>query len=170
MSECLMTMMSATAQYSHRTGVEVSFVRDENKKEACFSSAFVVFSLSRSRDLSLARSLSKSRLTSRRSREGRAFFGPLTYAWHPLLCRRCCLLLQDLVDSCAREGEEENARHVLWDTTSLCLCGLASLLFIALPRSLLTHTRSLLTPKEIRRASACLFALARGCLMLFQKV
>ena len=35
MSECLMTIMSATAQYSHRTGVEVSFVRDENKKEAC---------------------------------------------------------------------------------------------------------------------------------------
>jgi hypothetical protein len=35
MSECLMTIMSATAQHSHRTGVEVSFVRDENKKEAC---------------------------------------------------------------------------------------------------------------------------------------
>ena len=30
MSECLMTIMSA--QYSHRTGVEVSFMRDENKK------------------------------------------------------------------------------------------------------------------------------------------
>ena len=39
MSECLMTIMSA--QYSHRTGVEVSFVRDENKKEACFFSAFL---------------------------------------------------------------------------------------------------------------------------------
>ena len=39
MSECLMTIMSA--QYSHRTGVEVSFVRDENKKETCLSSAFV---------------------------------------------------------------------------------------------------------------------------------
>ena len=81
MSEGLMTIMSA--QYSHRTGVEVSFVRDENKKEACFSSAFVVFSLSRSRALSLARSLSKSRLTSRRNGERRAFFGPLTYAWLP---------------------------------------------------------------------------------------
>ena len=84
MSEGLMTIMSA--QYSHRTGVEVSFVRDENKKEACFSSVFVVFSLSRSRALSLARSLSKSRLTSRRIRERRAFFaffGPLTYAWLP---------------------------------------------------------------------------------------
>jgi hypothetical protein len=31
MSECLMTIMSATAQYSHRRDVEVSFVRDENK-------------------------------------------------------------------------------------------------------------------------------------------
>ena len=51
MSECLMTIMSA--QYSHRTGVEVSFVRDENKKEACFSSAFVVFSLSLALALSL---------------------------------------------------------------------------------------------------------------------
>ena len=61
MSECLMTIMSATAQYSHRTGVEVSFVRDENKKEACFSSAFVVFSLSLALALSLllARSLSR---------------------------------------------------------------------------------------------------------------
>jgi len=59
MSECLMTIMSA--QYSHRTGVEVSFVRDENKKEACFSSAFVVFSLSLALALSLllARSLSR---------------------------------------------------------------------------------------------------------------
>ena len=36
-SECLMTIMSA--QYSHRTGVQVYFVRDENKKEACFSTA-----------------------------------------------------------------------------------------------------------------------------------
>ena len=53
MSECLMTIMSA--QYSHRTGVEVSFVRDENKKEACFSSA-----LSSSLSLSLSRSLSCS--------------------------------------------------------------------------------------------------------------
>jgi hypothetical protein len=42
MSECLMTIMSA--QYSYRTGVEVSFVRDENKKEARFSTVFVVFS------------------------------------------------------------------------------------------------------------------------------
>ena len=85
MSECLMPIMSA--HYSHRTGVKVSFVRDENKKEACYSSAFVVFSLSlsRSRALSLALSLSKSRLTSRRSRKRRAFFGPLTYAWLP--CR-----------------------------------------------------------------------------------
>ena len=51
MSECLMTIMSA--QYSHRTGVEVSFVRDANKKEACFSSALVVFSLSLALALSL---------------------------------------------------------------------------------------------------------------------
>ena len=57
MSECLMTIMSATAQYSHRTGVEVSFVRDENKKEACFSNAFVVFSLSLSRSLSCSLAL-----------------------------------------------------------------------------------------------------------------
>jgi len=37
-SECLMTIMSA--QYSHRKGVQVLFVRDEmheNQKEACFS-------------------------------------------------------------------------------------------------------------------------------------
>ena len=53
MSECLMTIMSA--QYSHRTGVEVSFVRDENKKEACFS-----VPLSSSLSLSLSRSLSCS--------------------------------------------------------------------------------------------------------------
>jgi len=57
-----MTIMSA--QYSHRTGVEVSFVRVENKKEACFSSAFVDFPLSLSLSLSrspslLARSLSR---------------------------------------------------------------------------------------------------------------
>ena len=79
MSEGLMTIMSA--QYPHRTGVEVSFVRDENRKEACFSSAFVVFSLSLALALSLllARSLSRGR----RSRERRAFFGPLTYAWLP---------------------------------------------------------------------------------------
>ena len=55
MSECLMTIMSA--QYSHRTGVEVSFVRDENKKEACFSSAFVVFFLSLALALALSCSL-----------------------------------------------------------------------------------------------------------------
>ena len=55
MSECLITIMSA--QYSHRMGVEVSYVRDENKKEARFSSAFVVFSFSlalRSLSFSLA--------------------------------------------------------------------------------------------------------------------
>ncbi len=34
MSECLMTIMSA--QYSHRTGVQVSFVRDENKKKRVY--------------------------------------------------------------------------------------------------------------------------------------
>ena len=61
MSECLMTIMSATAQYSHRTGVEVSLVRDENKKEACFSSAFVVFSLSLALALSLLLDRSPSR-------------------------------------------------------------------------------------------------------------
>ena len=61
MSEGLMTIMSATAQYSHRTGVEVSFVRDENKKEACFSSVFVVFSLSLALALSLLLARSPSR-------------------------------------------------------------------------------------------------------------
>jgi hypothetical protein len=59
MSEGLMTIMSA--QYSHRTGVEVSFVRDESKKEACFSSAFVVFSLSLTLALSLLLARSPSR-------------------------------------------------------------------------------------------------------------
>jgi hypothetical protein len=39
-----MTIMSA--QYAYRTGVQVSFVRDKNKKEAYFSNAFVIFSLS----------------------------------------------------------------------------------------------------------------------------
>ena len=53
-----MTIMSA--QYSHRTGVEVSFVRDENKKEAWFSSALVVFSLSRSLSLALSPLLARS--------------------------------------------------------------------------------------------------------------
>jgi hypothetical protein len=37
----------------------------------------------------------------------------------------CCLLLQDLVEGCAREGEEDSGGHVLWDTTSRGLCGLA---------------------------------------------
>ena len=36
----IITIMSA--EYSLRTDVKVSFVRDENKKEACFFSAFVV--------------------------------------------------------------------------------------------------------------------------------
>ena len=130
--------------------------------------------LSSSLSLSLSRSLSCSLALQVEADEPTEPRGESVF-WTVDLCLAptslpSLLLLQDLVDSCAREGEEENARHVLWDTTSLCLCGLASLLFIALPRSLLTHTRSLLTPKEIRRASACLFALARGCLMLFQKV
>jgi hypothetical protein len=34
----------------------------------------------------------------------------------------CCLLLQDLVDSCSREGEEDIGGHVLWDTTSRGMC------------------------------------------------
>jgi hypothetical protein len=37
-----------------------------------------------------------------------------------------CLLLQDFVESCAREGEEDSEGHVLWDTTSRGLCGLSS--------------------------------------------
>ena len=41
----------------HHVCVEVSFVRDENKKEACFPSAFVVFSLSLSRSLSCSLAL-----------------------------------------------------------------------------------------------------------------
>jgi hypothetical protein len=98
MSECLMTIMSATAQYSHRTGVEVSFVRDENKKEACFSKCLCrLLSLSRSRALSLARSLSglsKSRLTS----------------------RRCSLALQVEAD----EPTEPRGESVFW-TVDLCL-------------------------------------------------
>jgi hypothetical protein len=40
-------------------------------------------------------------------------------------------------DSCSREGEEDNEGHVLWDTTSLGLGGLAglsaSLLSMVLP-------------------------------------
>ena len=59
MSEGLMTIMSA--QYSHRTGVEVSFVRDENKKEACFSTAFVALALSLALTLSLLLARSPSR-------------------------------------------------------------------------------------------------------------
>ena len=34
----------------------------------------------------------------------------------------CCLLLQDLCKSCAREESEERGR-VLWDATSRGLCG-----------------------------------------------
>jgi hypothetical protein len=38
--------------------------------------------------------------------------------------RPCYLLLQDLAESRAWEGEEDSGRHVLWDTTSRGLCGL----------------------------------------------
>ena len=58
MSECLMTIMSA--QYSHRTGVEVSFVRDEYKKTGVFLKCLcrlLSLSLSLSRSLSLSCSL-----------------------------------------------------------------------------------------------------------------
>ena len=34
----------------------------------------------------------------------------------------CCLLLQDLYESCARGGSEKRGR-VLWDATSRGLCG-----------------------------------------------
>jgi hypothetical protein len=53
MSEGLIIIMSA--QYSHRTGVEVSFVRDENKKRRVSQ-----VPLSSSLSLSLSRSLSCS--------------------------------------------------------------------------------------------------------------
>jgi hypothetical protein len=48
--------------------------------------------------------------------------------WYVKVCTSCsgellcCLLLQDLVDSCAREGEEDIGGHVLWDTTSRGMC------------------------------------------------
>jgi hypothetical protein len=45
--------------------------------------------------------------------------------------------MQDLADSCSREEEEDSEGHVLWDTTSLSLGGLAglsaSLLSMVLP-------------------------------------
>jgi hypothetical protein len=39
-----------------------------------------------------------------------------------VLCVVVVYLLQDLVDSCAREGEEDSGGLVLWDSTSRGLC------------------------------------------------
>jgi hypothetical protein len=63
MSECFITIMSA--QHSHRARVLVSLVRDEIQNEACFSSAFVVFSHSLTH--SLTHSLSHARQHNRES-------------------------------------------------------------------------------------------------------
>ena len=55
MSECLMTIMSA--QYSHRTGVQVSFVRDENKRGVFLNCICRLLALSLSRSLSESRGI-----------------------------------------------------------------------------------------------------------------
>jgi hypothetical protein len=51
--------------------------------------------------------------------------GPWPSKPAPVLCTLISkLLLHDLVQSCAREGEEDSGGHVLWDTTSRGLGGL----------------------------------------------